>query len=80
MPCIRKDQKPGNIDIASVEFTFAKLCNKILIPKRLDVVREFFSIISLKWINFDAKNIHNNRPCEAIQKIMARSSNPENSP
>ena len=68
MPFIRQEQKPGNIDIASVEFIFTKLRSKILIPKRLDVVREFFSIIGLKWINFAAENIQNNglRPRTAI--------------
>ena len=30
-------------DIAS-EFIFTKLCSKILIPKRLDVLKDFFSL------------------------------------
>ena len=74
MPGIRKGQKPGNIDIASVEFIFTKLCSKILIPKRLDVLQEFFSLISLEWINFEAKNIHNNGPCTTMQIKTAGSS------
>ena len=53
-PDRRKEQKPSNIDIASVECMFTKLFSKILIPNRLNMARELFSCrttISLRYMN-----------------------------
>jgi hypothetical protein len=70
-----KEQEPRNIDVASVKCMCIELFGRILIQRRLNVTREFFSRRSISLRFMKIRKIILDRPCTAIQIKIA---GPEN--